>query len=105
MSIDEGKYNEALSLRPQNIQKLFPSSKALIVSGKVIHAAMQRRRAAGQPALAIAANGRNDWVIEGALRAALHPTRRPALARKTTRGRRQLRRLTPPSWAGANACT
>ena len=52
--------------RPPNIQALFPNSKALIVSGKVIDRAM---RAKGK-AIAMAANGRNSFVIRGALRAA-----------------------------------
>ena len=68
--MDTNKYNQALQYRPANVQKLFPDSKTLIVSGKVIHAAMAKRRAGGKPALTIAANGRSDWVIEGALRAA-----------------------------------
>jgi fructose-bisphosphate aldolase, class II len=52
--------------RPPNVQALFPSSKALLVSGKVIDRAM---RAKGN-AIAMAANGRNSFVIRGALRAA-----------------------------------
>jgi fructose-bisphosphate aldolase, class II len=52
--------------RPPNIQKLFPNSRALIVSGKVIDRAMMRK---GQ-AMTIAANGRNHFVIRGALMAA-----------------------------------
>ena len=52
--------------RPPNIQALFPNSKALIVSGKVVDRAM---RAKGK-AIAMAANGRNSFVIRGALRAA-----------------------------------
>ena len=52
--------------RPPNIKKLFPNSKALIVSGKVIDRAM----IAKGKAIAIAANGRNHFVIRGALRAA-----------------------------------
>jgi fructose/tagatose bisphosphate aldolase len=52
--------------RPPNIQRLFPNSKALIVSGKVINRAL---KAKGN-AFAIAANGRNHLVIRGALRAA-----------------------------------
>ncbi|MBW2453512.1 MAG: class II fructose-bisphosphate aldolase [Deltaproteobacteria bacterium] len=68
--MDVKKYDEALQYRPENVKKLFPDSKTLIVSGKVIHAAQEKRRASGKPALTIAANGRNDWVIEGALRAA-----------------------------------
>jgi fructose-bisphosphate aldolase class II len=52
--------------RPPNIQSLFPTSRALIVSGKVIDRAM---RARGK-AIAMAANGRNYFVIRGALKAA-----------------------------------
>jgi fructose-bisphosphate aldolase class II len=52
--------------RPPNIQALFPNSKALIVSGKAVDRAM---RAKGK-AIAMAANGRNTFVIRGVLRAA-----------------------------------
>ncbi len=52
--------------RPPNIRKLFPNSKALIISGKFIDKAMLNK---GQ-AICIAANGRNHFVIRGALRAA-----------------------------------
>jgi len=52
--------------RPPNIVRLFPNSKALIVSGKVVARAM---RARGK-AVTIAANGRNYFVIRGALAAA-----------------------------------
>jgi len=52
--------------RPPNVVKLFPNSKALLVSGKVIDRAM---KAKGK-AMTIAANGRNNFVIHGALRAA-----------------------------------
>ena len=52
--------------RPPNIKKLFPNSKALIVSGKVIDRAL---RAKGK-AMTIAANGRNQIVVRGALMAA-----------------------------------
>ena len=52
--------------RPPNIQKLFPNSKALLVSGKVIDQAM----IAKGKAMTIAANGRSNIVIRGALRAA-----------------------------------
>src|SRR5512136_997528 len=61
------EYEKALQLgRPPNIRKLFPNSKALIVSGKVIDRAM----AAKGNAIAMAANGRNYFVIRGALMAA-----------------------------------
>ena len=60
-------FDKALELgRPPNITKLFPNSKALIVSGKVIDRAC---RAKGK-AMTIAANGRNNLVIRGALKAA-----------------------------------
>lgn len=60
-------YEKALEIgRPPNIQKLFPNSKALIVSGKVIDRAM----IAKGEAMTIAANGRNHFVIRGALQAA-----------------------------------
>jgi fructose-bisphosphate aldolase class II len=60
-------YEKALQLgRPPNIRKLFPNSKALIVSGKVIDRAM----AAKGNAIAMAGNGRNYFVIRGALKAA-----------------------------------
>jgi fructose-bisphosphate aldolase class II len=58
---------QALAIgRPPNITSLFPNSKALIVSGKVIDRAMIKK---GQ-AMTIAANGRNYFVIRGALMAA-----------------------------------
>lgn len=52
--------------RPPNIVSLFPNSKALIVSGKVIDRALLAKGGA----MTIAANGRNNFVIRGALRAA-----------------------------------
>lgn len=52
--------------RPPNIARLFPNSKALIVSGKVIDRAM----IAKGHAMSIAANGRNHFIIRGALLAA-----------------------------------
>ena len=52
--------------RPPNIKRLFPNSKALIVSGKVIDRAMMAKG----KAISIAANGRNQFVIRGALQAA-----------------------------------
>lgn len=66
-TISEADYNQALSIgRPPNIQKLFPHSKALLVSGKYIDMAMLAK---GQ-AICMAANGRNSFVIRGALMAA-----------------------------------
>ena len=52
--------------RPPNITRLFPHSRALIVSGKVVDQAM----VAKGKAMTIAANGRNSFVIRGALLAA-----------------------------------
>ncbi|MBN2061827.1 MAG: class II fructose-bisphosphate aldolase [Deltaproteobacteria bacterium] len=52
--------------RPPNIKKLFPNSRALIVSGKVIDRAL----IAKGKAMTIAANARNHFVIRGALQAA-----------------------------------
>ena len=60
-------FNQALEVgRPPNIKRLFPNSRALIVSGKYIDRAM---RAKGK-AMTIAANGRNHFVIRGVLKAA-----------------------------------
>jgi fructose-bisphosphate aldolase, class II len=60
-------FNKALEIgRPPNIQKLFPNSKALIVSGKVIDRAMIKKG----KAMTIAANGRNSIIIRGVLQAA-----------------------------------
>lgn len=61
------EYEKVLNVgRPPNIKKLFPNSKALIVSGKAIHAAMLKKG----HAMTIAANGRSSLVIRGALAAA-----------------------------------
>lgn len=59
-------FEKALQFRPPNIKTLFPNSKALIVSGKVIDRAM----IAKGKSIAIAANGRNYFVIRGVLMAA-----------------------------------
>ena len=60
-------FDEALKVgRPPNIVQLFPNSKALIISGKFIDRAMLAKG----KAIAMAANGRNSFVIRGALRAA-----------------------------------
>jgi fructose-bisphosphate aldolase class II len=60
-------FDRALEIgRPPNIVELFPNSRALIVSGKVIDRAMITKG----KAMTIAANGRNHLVIRGALRAA-----------------------------------
>ena len=60
-------FEKALQVgRPPNVKALFPHSRALLVSGKVVDRAM---RAKGK-AIAMAANGRSYFVIRGALRAA-----------------------------------
>ena len=60
-------FKTALDLgRPPNIKALFPHSQALIVSGKYIDRALTTK---GQ-AMTIAANGRNFFVLQGALMAA-----------------------------------
>ncbi len=60
-------FDHALQVgRPPNIAKLFPNSRALIVSGKFIDRAMLAKG----KAIAMAANGRNSFVIRGALKAA-----------------------------------
>ncbi len=52
--------------RPPNITSLFPNSRALLVSGKAVDRAMRTKG----NAIAMAANGRNSFVVRGALRAA-----------------------------------
>ena len=60
-------FEKALEIgRPPNIRALFPHSRALLVSGKVIDRAMLAKGGA----MTIAANGRNHLVIRGALQAA-----------------------------------
>jgi len=60
-------FEKALKIgRPPNVVKLFPNSKALIVSGKFIDSAMITKG----KAISMAANGRNYFVIRGALKAA-----------------------------------
>src|SRR6056297_2518709 len=64
---DLKQYEKALEIgRPPNIVKLFPNSRALIVSGKFIDRAMLKKG----KAIAMAANGRNYFVVRGALKAA-----------------------------------
>ncbi|GAU09554.1 class II fructose-bisphosphate aldolase [Desulfoplanes formicivorans] len=66
-TISETAFEHALTIgRPPNIERLFPHSRALIVSGKVIDQAL---RAKGK-AMTMAANGRNLFVIQGVLAAA-----------------------------------
>jgi len=60
-------FEEALKIgRPPGVKKLFPNSRALIVSGKFIDRAMLAKG----NAIAMAANGRNNLVIRGVLQAA-----------------------------------
>ena len=60
-------FEKALQVgRPPNISGLFPNSKALIVSGKVIDRAMLAKG----NAIAMAGNGRNYFVVRGVLNAA-----------------------------------
>ena len=67
MSNVSSEFGKALDIgRPPNIVRLFPNSRALIVSGKVIDRAM----IAKGKAMTIAANGRSHFVIRGVLRAA-----------------------------------
>ncbi len=67
MTTSSSDFRQAVSVgRPPNIQKLFPNSRALLVSGKFIDLAMIKK----QHAICMAANGRNAFVIRGALKAA-----------------------------------
>ncbi len=67
MATGQADFNKALEIgRPPNVAKLFPNSKALIVSGKIIDVAL----AAKGKAMTMAANGRNSMIIRGALQAA-----------------------------------
>jgi len=60
-------FTKALEIgRPPTVQKLFPHSKALLVSGKVVNRALRKK----SQAMTMAANGRNFFVIKGALLAA-----------------------------------
>lgn len=60
-------FEKALQVgRPPNVVRCFPNSRALIVSGKFIDRAMLGKGGA----IAMAANGRNSFVIRGALKAA-----------------------------------
>jgi len=64
---DKKLFEKALAVgRPPTVEKLFPNSKALLVSGKVIDRAMRKK----SKAMTMAANGRNFFVIQGALLAA-----------------------------------
>jgi fructose/tagatose bisphosphate aldolase len=66
-SSSSSRFEEALAVgRPPNITRLFPNSRALIVSGKAVDRAMLAKG----KAIAIAANGRSYFAIRGALQAA-----------------------------------
>ena len=66
-SVSKADFEKALSVgRPPNVVKLFPNSRALIVSGKAVDRAMLAKG----KAMTIAANGRSRLVIRGALLAA-----------------------------------
>ena len=66
-SVTAADFEKALQIgRPPNVVRCFPNSKALIVSGKFIDRAMLVKGGA----IAMAANGRNSFVIRGALKAA-----------------------------------
>ena len=61
------EYQKLLEIgRPPTISRLFPNSKALIVSGKFIDRALMAKG----KAMTIAANGRNHLIIRGVLAAA-----------------------------------
>ena len=67
MSVQSSAFERALEIgRPPTVVKLFPHSRALLVSGKVIDRAMLGKG----KAMTIAANGRNAFIIRGALMAA-----------------------------------
>ncbi|WP_319404540.1 class II fructose-bisphosphate aldolase [uncultured Desulfosarcina sp.] len=67
MTTSSSELVKAISVgRPPNIQKRFPNSKALLVSGKFIDLGMIKKK----NAICMAANGRNAFVIRGALKAA-----------------------------------
>ncbi len=66
-NISATDFKQALAVgRPPNIRRLFPNSNALLVSGKYIDLAMLAKG----HAICMAANGRNSFVIRGALQAA-----------------------------------
>ncbi len=67
MSTYSEDFKRALEIgRPPNVSKLFPNSKALIVSGKVIDRALLKKG----KAMTIAANARNYIIVRGVLAAA-----------------------------------
>lgn len=65
--MSDKNFTTALEIgRPPNVKKLFPHSRALLVSGKVIDRAMRLKT----KAISIAANGRSYFALRGALQAA-----------------------------------
>ncbi len=67
MTVSTADFSKALAVgRPPNIVKLFPHSRALLVSGKYIDRAL----AAKGKVMTMAANGRSNFIIRGALMAA-----------------------------------
>jgi fructose-bisphosphate aldolase class II len=67
MPESRASFQKAIEIgRPPNVKRLFPNSNALIVSGKFIDRAMLKKG----KAIAMAANGRNIFIIRGALQAA-----------------------------------
>ena len=67
MTKPDTAFEQALAVgRPPNIKKLFPNSRALLVSGKAIDRAMRKKG----HAMTIAGNARSNFVLRGALLAA-----------------------------------
>lgn len=67
MAVYSADYEKAIEVgRPPNITRLFPNSKALLVSGKYIDHAMAKKGGC----MTIAANGRSHIIIRGVLQAA-----------------------------------
>ncbi len=65
--VSQKEFSRALEVgRPPNVRKLFPHSRALIVSGKAVDRGLRMKG----KAMTIAANARNRFTIAGALRAA-----------------------------------
>jgi fructose-bisphosphate aldolase class II len=65
--VSKSAFKKALQVgRPPNVQRLFPNSKALIVSGKFVDRALMAKGRC----MTIAANARNTFVMRGALQAA-----------------------------------
>jgi fructose-bisphosphate aldolase, class II len=65
--MEMSNFDQALKVgRPPNVQKLFPNSRALLVSGKYVDLAMLKKGGA----MSIAANGRSHLITRGALLAA-----------------------------------